>query len=96
MRLVTWSLVAVFATGAAVIALTHGALGETRWMKASFALFLLLGFLHGMARRQLRLAQQSDSIPTASNLPGKALNRILWAMCAVVAAITWLMESKPW
>src|SRR6266496_3484376 len=53
LRFVGWSLVAMFATGAVIIAFTHGALGETGWMRTSFGLFLLLGALHGLARRQL-------------------------------------------
>jgi hypothetical protein len=91
MRIVGWSLLGVLATDCVMIAMTHGALGETRWMKGSFVLFLFLGFLHGLARRQLRRAQRAT--PPAP--PAKALSRILWAMCVVVATITYLMEAKP-
>ena len=92
MRIVGWSLLGMFVTGAVIIAMTRGALGETPWMRASFALFLFLGFLHGMARRQLRRAQRA----TPFVLPAKSLSRILWAMCVLVATITYLMEAKPW
>jgi uncharacterized membrane protein len=92
LALVRWSLVAMFVTGAALIALTRGALSETGWMRVSFALFLLLGFLHAMATRQLRRAHRE--MPPAP--PSPSLSRILWAMCTLVMAITFLMEAKPW
>lgn len=92
LRLVGWSLAAMFGTGAFLIALTHGALGETGWVRASFGLFLLLGALHGVARRQLR------KLRTASPAPVNAspLGAIFISMCAVTAVITYLMEAKPW
>jgi hypothetical protein len=92
LRIVGWSLLGLLLTGCVVIAMTHGALGDTRWMRVSFGLFVLLGFLHGQARRQLRQAQRATSPIT---LP-RSLSRILWAMCVVVATITYLMEAKPW
>ncbi len=92
LRVVGASWAGMFVTGAILIAFTHGALGETRWLRVSFGLFLLLGFLYGMARRQLRKARQSP----APVFPHKALSQILWSMCATTAAITYLMEAKPW
>src|SRR5258708_3966816 len=89
LRLIAWSLAGMFATGAVIIAFTHGALGETGWMRTSFGLFLLLGALHGLARRQLRIIRYNS--PTTS---AKSLGRILWTMCGVTAAITYLMEAK--
>jgi hypothetical protein len=92
LRLVGWSLGGMFVTGAIIIALTRGALGETGWMRTSFGLFILLGALQGIARRQLRkiLSAASQTLST------KPLNTVLWAMCVVTAAITYLMEAKPW
>lgn len=97
LRIVGWSLPGVLLTGAAVIALTHGALGEPRWMKLSFFLFLLLGALHGLARRTLRKLQTTDTAITATapSSPTAPLHRIAWAMSALVVLITWLMEAKP-
>ena len=96
LRIVGWSLAGVLASGAGIIATTHGVLGEVRWVRVSFALFVLLGALHGLARRQLRRAALSGGGATAADhAPARALNWILWAMCVVVAAITWLMEAKP-
>lgn len=82
----------MFVTGAIIIALTHGALGETGWMRTSFGLFLVLGALHGIARRQLRRIRAADG----SSVSTKPLGRILWTMCGLVIAITYLMEAKPW
>jgi hypothetical protein len=93
MRWIGWSLAGMFATGAAIIALTHGALGETRWMRVSFALFVVLGALHGLARRRLKRALEAENRAAAEIA---RLGPLLWTMCALVAAITYLMEAKPW
>ena len=82
----------MFATGAVIIAFTHGALGETGWMRTSFGLFLLLGALHGLARRQLRKIRSTAPL----TLNTKPLSMILWGMCGVTVVITYLMEAKPW
>ena len=89
MRLVGWSLAGMFVTGAMAIAFTRGALGQTGWMRVSFGLFLLLGILHGLARRRIKKTREA-------HLPVQGLSPLLWSMCAVVAAITYLMEAKPW
>jgi len=73
-------------TGAGLIAMTHGTLGDTGWMRMSFALFLFLGLLHGLATRQLRRGKRA--MPPGA--PANSLSRILWTMCAVVAAIAYL------
>ncbi len=92
MRFSVRGLLAVLATGAAAIAMTHGAMGEGLWMKASFGLFLLLGFLHGLGRRLLGKAQQDPSQAP----PPVAVRWIFRSMCVVIVMITWLMEAKPW
>jgi hypothetical protein len=92
LRLVRFSLAGIFLTGAGIIALTRGALGETWWVRISFGLFVLLGLLHGLASRQVKLAQRS---PAPTLIP-KPLTPMLWSMCGVVVAITYLMEAKPW
>jgi uncharacterized membrane protein len=96
LRIVGWSLPGILVTGAAIIALTHGALGETRWMRVSFFLFLLLGALHGFARRTLRKLQTtpSSALSTSSSFI-RPLRLIAWAMSTLVVLITWLMEAKP-
>lgn len=92
LRLVRFSLAGIFLSGAGIIALTHGALGETWWIRISFGLFVLLGLLHGLTSRQVKLARR-DSTPAV--IP-KTLSPLLWSMCGLVVAITYLMEAKPW
>jgi hypothetical protein len=91
LRLAGRSLLGMFVTGAALIAFTHGALGEAVWMRVAFGLFVLLGFLLAMARRQVRKGR-AFSPPVVP----AALRQLAWSMCAVTAAITYLMEAKPW
>jgi uncharacterized membrane protein SirB2 len=79
---VRWSLVAMLVTGILIVAETHGVLGKTTWVRVSFALFIVLGALTGMVRRRLKRGQETRPF--------------LWAMCALVAAITYVMEAKPW
>lgn len=92
LRLVGWALGAMFVTGIAIIAQTHGALGRTGWVRLSFALFVLLCGLHGLVRRSVK------GMPVATPSLGlpRTVNPLLWTMCALVAAITYLMEAKPW
>jgi hypothetical protein len=92
LRVVGWSLLAVLATGILIIAQTRGALGKAGWVRVSVGLFIVLGALHGLVRR--RLKQSVDATPSAT-LP-RGLSPLLWTMCTLVAAITYLMEAKPW
>lgn len=91
LRIVRWGLLAMFLTGAALIAATQGALGKTGWMRVSFALFVLLGALHGLTSRSVgRALKQPPFAQPRSTAP------MLWAMFILVLAITYLMETKPW
>jgi hypothetical protein len=92
LRVVGWSLLALLVTGVLIIAQTRGTLGQTGWVRVSFGLFVVLGALHGMVRR--RLKRSRDTLPSVA-LP-RGLSPLLWVMCALVAAITYLMEAKPW
>lgn len=92
LRLVGWSLVGMFVTGAVIIAFTHGAFREAVWMRISFGLFLLLSALYGLARRELRKIRSASPLTPHT----KSLNIILWGMCGMIVAITYLMEAKPW
>jgi len=89
LRLVRWGLAAMFISGAGIIALTHGALGETTWMRVSFGLFVVLGALHGITSRKARQVNGDTTVP-------KSVSALLWSMCAVIVLITYLMEAKPW
>lgn len=92
LRVVGWSLAAMLVTGVLIVAQTHGALGKTGWVRVSLGLFVVLGALHGTVRR--RLKRSRDTAPSVA-LP-QGLSPLLWAMCALVGAITYLMEAKPW
>jgi hypothetical protein len=92
LRVVGWSLGAMLVTGVFIVAQTQGALGKTAWVRVSFALFVVLGALHGITRR--RLKRSLATAPSAA-LP-QGLSPLLWTMCALVGAITYLMEAKPW
>jgi hypothetical protein len=92
LRVVGWGLVAMLVTGVLIVHQTHGALGRAGWVRLSFGLFVVLGVLHGIVRR--RLKRSRDATPSVA-LP-RGLSPRLWAMCALVAAITYLMEAKPW
>jgi hypothetical protein len=92
LRVVGWSLGLLLVTGMLLVAQTHGALGRTGWLRAAFGLFLVLGALQGVVRRRVRrsrVAAPDGALPTG-------VAPLLWAMCGLVAAITWLMEAKPW
>jgi uncharacterized membrane protein len=91
LRIVSVSLAGILATGVGIIAITPGALGETRWMKIAFALFLLLGLLHGIVGNQFRRARRGGQSALSSGL----VAGMLWTMCGIVVAITYLMEVKP-
>jgi hypothetical protein len=92
LRVVGWGLATMLVTGVLIIAQTHGALGKTGWVRVSFGLFLVLGALQGIVRRRVKISQ--NATPTGA-LP-RGVSPLLWAMCALVAAITYLMEAKPW
>lgn len=92
LRVVGWSLLALLVTGVLIIAQTRGALGQTGWVRVSVGLFFVLGALHGLVRRRLKSSR--GAAPSVA-LP-RGLSPLLWTMCAVVAAITYLMEAKPW
>lgn len=92
LRIVGWSLGAMLITGVLIIAQTGGGLGKAGWVRASLGLFLVLGALQGVVRRRLKRAR--DATPSGA-LP-RGLSPLLWTMCALVAAITYLMEAKPW
>jgi hypothetical protein len=90
LRLSQVSLGVMLATGAALIALVHGAYGHQRWMMLSVALFLLLGAGTGLVQRQLKRA-----LAVADVLPVEQAHRMLVALCVLVVLIAWLMEAKP-
>jgi uncharacterized membrane protein len=88
LRIVGVSLGVMLVTGILIIAQTHGALGKAGWVRVSFGLLLVIGALQSVVRR--RVKRNMDS-----TLP-RGLSPWMWTMCALVGAITYLMEVKPW
>ena len=91
MRWVMWSLLVMLVTGGALAGLVRGAFEHAWWLRLSVILFFVLGFLHSRVRRALRKAE-----PVLDAGALRPINRILCAMCVCVAAITYLMQAKPW
>lgn len=92
LRVVSWSLMAMLVTGVLILAQTHGAFGKTGWVRVSVGLFVVLGLLLGIVQRRLK---RSSAEAISGDVPG-GLTPLLWAMCALIVAITYLMEAKPW
>lgn len=90
LRFVIVSLGLMLLSGVGLEALAHGGHSETGWFRLSFALLLLVGFLHSRARRWL----QTIGDP-ANPAVIRRVSRLLWIMCAGVAVIAFLMEAKP-
>ena len=91
LRVVGWGLGAMLVTGFLLIAQTHGAQGRAGWTRVAVGLFVVLGALQVLVRRRVKRSQ-------AATPPGalpRSLGPLLWTMCGLVAAITYLMEAKP-
>ena len=91
LRFVIVSLGLMLVTGVGLEATVHGAHSKMMWFRLSFALLVLVGFLHSRVRRALRHANEFLDTDSA-----RRVNRLLWTMCLGVAAITFLMQAKPW
>jgi hypothetical protein len=79
-------------TGVLIDLSMSGAFHRTGWFKASIAVLVVIGFSHARARRALR----SGLAPGGSR--EAALTRVErwgWAMCAAIALVTILMQTKP-
>jgi hypothetical protein len=87
----SFSLGLMFATGALMEYVGGGVFHDTWWFRISFVLLLALGAINGLIGRALRTRDRSPSTPI---LP--LVRRGAWAMCALVGAVTILMETKPW
>jgi uncharacterized membrane protein len=98
-RISAFSLLIMLITGATLDYLVGGAFHHMWWFRVSFLLLLVTGALHGGTRRTVRtgLAAQpasgSGSASAAASL--RRVERLAYAMCFLIAAITALMEAKP-
>lgn len=83
LRYSIYSLAAMLVTGILLDFVAHGAFHESWWFRGSVLLLVATGALHGFARRAMRAAVL------------RRLEWIAYGMCVLVAAITMLMELKP-
>lgn len=90
LRVSAASLAAMLATGVVMDAVTRGAFHDWWWFRGSALLLVVTGVLHGQARRTVGhgIGRDSDAVL-------RRVERIAYAMCVLVAAITVLMEAKP-
>lgn len=84
------SLGLMLATGATMLAIVHGAFGRQLWMMISVVLFVLLGGGTALVARELKKALVTGTVAHVDRA-----HRLLLLMCAIVVAIAWLMEAKP-
>jgi hypothetical protein len=84
-------LALMLATGAILVAMTHGAFGRQLWMIVSVVLFVALGAGTGLAQSCLKQALK----PGAAIVHVERAHKLLVLMCAIVGAVAWLMQTKP-
>ena len=92
LRLSAFSLATMLATGIILDLAAKGAFRGSWWFRGSVLLLIAGGALNGAARRTIRsgYVKQADH-----GFVLQRIERIAYAMCAVVAGITVLMEVKP-
>jgi len=86
------SLAAMLVTGILLDLAARGAFRHSWWFRGSALLLLAIGALHGQGRRAVRsgLADEANG-----SVALRRVERIGYAMCALVLAITILMVVKP-
>jgi hypothetical protein len=92
LRVSSFSLATMLATGIILDLAAKGAFRGLWWFRGSVLLLIAGGALNGAARRTVRsgCVKQADH-----GFVLRRIERIAYAMCAVVAGITVLMEVKP-
>jgi hypothetical protein len=92
LRYAAFSLVAVLATGVLLDLTAGGAFRAAWWLRGSALLLVASGLLNARARRAVRrgLAKEDDS-----DLVLRRVERMAYAICALIAIIVVLMLLKP-
>ena len=92
LRYSSFSLAAMLATGVLMDMAAGGAMSRWWWFRGSAVLLVVTGILHGQARRTVRrgLGQRWARRPSFAGSSGSHS-----ACSALIAAITVLMEVKP-
>ena len=86
------SLGIMFVTGILMDAAAGGAFHDRWWFRGSAVLLVLTGILHARARRLARSGFASHAGPDAAL---RGIERLAYGMSGLIAAITVLMEIKP-
>jgi len=89
LRYSAFSLAAMLVTGILLDLAVRGAFRGTWWFRGSALLLVATGALHAQARRAARLG----SVKEVAVL--RRIERIAYGVCALIVAITVLMEVKP-
>lgn len=84
------SLTTMLVTGILLDLAARGAFHEYWWFRGSAILLVATGVLHRWARRTVRRAGSNGG-----GMVFGRVKRIAYGMCALIAAITMLMEVKP-
>jgi hypothetical protein len=92
LRYAAFSLAAMLVTGILLDLAAGGAFHEAWWFRGSALLLVATGVLLAQARRAVRpgLTGGDDA-----DVVLRRVERIAYGMCALIAAITVLMEAKP-
>lgn len=86
------SLAVMLITGALLDFAVGGAFNTKWWFRGSALLLFATGGLHAQARRALR---SGLSVEGGGDVALRRVERFAYIMCALIAAITILMEAKP-
>jgi hypothetical protein len=89
------NLVIVGLSGVLLEVAARGAFHSALWFQGSVALYLVLGFSHGRARRALRKGLGAGADPGTTLASMQSVERWGWAMCTAAGGIALLMVVKP-
>lgn len=92
LRYSAFSLAAMLVTGILLDLAAKGAFREAWWFRGSVLLLIATGVLHAQARRAVRLGGVKEA---SGDAVLRRVERIAYGMCALIVAITVLMEVKP-
>ena len=70
----------------------QGAFRSSWWFRGSVLLLLVTGALHGLSRRAMRTVAVNEA---TNDVVLRRVERIAYAMCVLIVAITVLMVVKP-
>jgi hypothetical protein len=86
------AFVAMAVTGIVLDVSVAGAFHRTAWFRVSIVVLAVIGFAHARARAALRKGFAPGG---ARDVALSRVERWGWTMCAAVALITVLMQTKP-